>query len=224
VVATWTLLGVSGMFVPGLGAPAATSLGFGGAALLAIAAYRKWWRRSDPLRLGLACASGFAGYPAWIAGISALGLGLGLAPRAPLASGNLDVLAWSSLVVLAPVFEEIVYRAQLLPALRARYGVVPALLLSSALFAAPHLEPWTVLGTFLVGLALGGLFVRTEDLGVCIAAHAGLNAAVLTCGSPPTRVALDPWTALLAGSSLSMVVLSVRVAPASRMRAQAGHV
>jgi hypothetical protein len=59
-----------------------------------------------------------------------------------------------SLVALAPIFEELVYRGRLLPALRARIRLLPAIVASSALFAIPHLDRWSVLGTFLVGLAL----------------------------------------------------------------------
>src|SRR3990172_1837075 len=45
-------------------------------------------------------------------------------------------------VALAPVFEEILYRDRLLLALRARAGTPVAVVVTSVLFALPHLQAW----------------------------------------------------------------------------------
>ncbi len=59
-----------------------------------------------------------------------------------------------------------------------------ALLLSSAAFALPHLDAWSVLAAAWVGPALGSLYVATRDVWVCTAAHVGLNAAALWAQHP----------------------------------------
>jgi membrane protease YdiL (CAAX protease family) len=204
LASVWSLL-LSGV---ALGAPPA-------AAYLACAALLVWARpragvRPAPLAVLLAGAAGFVALPAWLALVWWTGTRLGWPPPpvpAPPAGG-----AWLAHAVLGPLFEELLYRERLLPALRARIGAPLALGLSSAAFAAPHLEAWSVLTTFGVGLALGGLFLATGRVGPCIAAHAGLNAAALVCGLPPRRWALAPEpAALAAGGLLAFALASTRV-------------
>jgi len=155
-------------------------------------------RRAPVLALGL--AAGFASLPAWVALIAWAGVGLGLEPAVPAAEerGG-DLARQASAVILAPLLEEALYRERLLGALRARVGLGPAILLSSVAFAAPHGEPWRVLGTFLVGIALGAVAAGTRSLVLCIGIHAGLNLAALVCGMPPARLALPLGAAAAAG-------------------------
>ncbi len=196
-----------------------------------------WWTRPHssarpaPLADLLAGASGFVALPAWLALVVACGDALGLArpaPVAPPAAWLADVAlappaTWVADVALAPLFEEWLYRERLLPALRARLGAPLALVLSSAAFAAPHLGVWSVLTTFAVGLALGGVFLASGRVGLCVAAHAGLNAGALVCGLPPRRWALPPeWAALAGGVLLALALVSTRVhaAPPAPRRAR----
>jgi membrane protease YdiL (CAAX protease family) len=151
---------------------------------------------------GLAAVAGFVALPAWLASLWLIGQQLGLPPAPRTSAAAASATAWIAHVMLAPLFEELLYRERVLPALRARIGAPLALVLSSALFAAPHLEAWSVLTTFFVGLALGGAFLASGRVELCIAHHAGLNAALLVCGLPPTRAALAPPLAALIGSAL----------------------
>ena len=80
-------------------------------------------------------------------------------------------------LLLAPVFEEVLYRERLLPALQGLVGRAPALLMSSALFALPHLEPWPVFGTFVAGNLLGALWLAWRSVSLCVGTHLGLNLA-----------------------------------------------
>lgn len=168
--------------------------------LLAARSYRRDRRATAAgalLGLGLVC--GFASYPAWIAMIASVGFGLGIEPVAsapPQAGGP---ALWTATVLLAPVFEEVLYRERLLSALRPVMGSGFAIAATSVLFAIPHLEPWRVLVTWLVGLALGGAMCASGSLALCIGIHMGLNLASWACGIPPVRMALSPETAALAG-------------------------
>ena len=194
----WCLLLLGGMLAPRLGSEAALIVCYAACAALLLAA-----RPCSPVSLagaGLAAAAGFVALPAWLASIWGVGLLLGL-PPVPRTSA-VSASAWLAHVALAPLFEELLYRERLLPALRARIGAPLALALSSALFAAPHLEAWSVLTTFCVGLALGGVFLATGRVELCVAYHAGLNAGVLACGLPPVRAALPPPLAALIGGVL----------------------
>lgn len=175
--------------------------------------------RAAPWAALLAGAAGFVALPAWLAGVAVVGRLLGLPPPAAPAPLETTAAAWLAHVALAPLFEELLYRERLLPALRTRLGAPLALVLSSAAFAAAHLEAWSVLTTFGVGLALGGLFLATGRVGPCIAAHAGLNAAALACGLPPRRWALAPGlAALAAGALVAFAVACTRVHAAGPRR------
>jgi hypothetical protein len=90
---------------------------------------------------------------------------------------------WLAAVVVAPIFEEILYRDQLLRALRTGLGTTGAVISASALFAASHLAPAMVAIAFVAGSALCIVRLRTGSLGLCVGAHAGFNAAALAFGS-----------------------------------------
>lgn len=197
--AVWDILLLGRLSADRLGTEAAMLVSFSGAMVL-VAGSRE--SRSPDVRqpsVPAACLgaiAGYTGYPAWVACIGTLGLALGLAPRSPVAPGAGSLAMLVATVALAPIFEELLYRDRLLLALRARAGVPLAVVLTSLLFALPHLEAWSILGAFLVGIALGTARVFGNSITFCIAIHAGLNLASLTNGSPPQRWSLDPaWSA-----------------------------
>ena len=99
-------------------------------------------------------------------------LELVLLSRDPLALILLSLTA----VVLAPLFEEVIFRGVLLPVLARRVGFTAGALLNGLLFAMAHISigeliPLTVLGT---GLALVRL--RSGRLLPCVLMHAVWNA------------------------------------------------
>jgi membrane protease YdiL (CAAX protease family) len=177
-------------------------------------------RRGGVLLFGLGLAAGFASYPAWMPLVATAGMALDLGPRGPLPPGAGSPLVWAATVGLAPVFEELVYRERLLPALDRRLGGPPALLLTSLLFALPHLEPWAVLTTFLLGLVLGGLMKLSGAVSLCIGLHAGLNLAACACGVPPVRFALP--IPVSAASCVVLLVAAVGLARVPRRRRPLG--
>jgi len=83
-------------------------------------------------------------------------------------------------VLVAPPFEEFVFRRLVYGGLRARLGVFVATLVSAGLFAVWHLEPDAFPGTFVLGLAFAHLRERTGGLTAPIAMHACYNALQVT--------------------------------------------
>jgi membrane protease YdiL (CAAX protease family) len=154
----------------------------------------------------LGVLAGFASFPVWIGAVGALGGALGLPVLRPPPRPE-NPLVLFSLLALAPVYEEMIYRERVLPALRDRLGPSIALLLSSLLFALPHLEPWALLTTGLVGLALGALMLAGDSVALCIGVHAGLNLGAVLCGIPPTRYTLSPLLALACSVLLGVAAL-----------------
>jgi membrane protease YdiL (CAAX protease family) len=160
--------------------------------------------------LALGAAAGFVSYPAWIALVVSVGLALGLAPGPPTPAQVVALEPLLALVLLGPVFEELLYREKLLGALTARLHPTLAVLASAACFALPHLEPWTVLTTFLLGLALGAIFLCSRNIAPCVGMHMGLNLAAMTGGVPPTRWALGPVVGAILGALLTALAIRVR--------------
>jgi len=211
LLASWSLLASGGLLSDRIGRDAAVLVSFAAVTALVVATPPR--SSTSPIRLRAAAAAfaaGFASYPAWAALIVAGGLAVGLAPRPGTPPGAGSPALWIAVLVLAPVFEELLYRERLIPALRERIGAPLAVVATSALFALPHLEPWNVLGTFLVGLMLGAVYLGTAAIELCIALHAGLNLGCVACGVPPVRLALSPSASALAGTLLlaaSLVIL-----------------
>jgi membrane protease YdiL (CAAX protease family) len=177
--AVWAVLASGSILSPLIGQERATLLVFCLAAALVLATRPPSpvrLRPRDAARFGVAIAVGFAVHPFLCAGIALVGLALGLDPSTatPSGAGGLPLLI--AVVVVAPVFEELLYRERLLDAFAATsLGRGGAALLSSALFAVTHLTPWQVLGTFLVGMLLALTRRFSRKISACIGIHAGLN-------------------------------------------------
>ncbi|HEY9148455.1 MAG TPA: CPBP family intramembrane glutamic endopeptidase [Gammaproteobacteria bacterium] len=94
-------------------------------------------------------------------------------------SGSLPVipntLSWLSLVVIAPITEELLFRGFLLHRWAARWGMSAAIIASSLLFGIMHPDP---LGATLFGVGMCLLYLHTRSLWVPIIAHAINNFTV----------------------------------------------
>jgi sodium transport system permease protein len=92
-----------------------------------------------------------------------------------------EVPAWlffACLAILPPVCEEILCRGFLLSAFRSRYGVKGAVVISAALFGALHLDLYRFPATFVAGLFLGYVRVRTGTLLGSILFHMVWNGTI----------------------------------------------
>ena len=94
------------------------------------------------------------------------------------ASAPNRILFWIALVVMAPLFEEIFFRGFLFAGWsRSKLGVSGAVVLTSALWAAIHVqyELYYVGVIFVVGLFLGFVRYRSGSLYLPLAIHAAMN-------------------------------------------------
>jgi membrane protease YdiL (CAAX protease family) len=134
--------------------------------------------------------------------------------------GPLDFLLSVGAIALAPAFfEELLFRGVVLPGLLRGMGVAGALVVSSALFGAIHVDPSfvlvglarhdasVVLGSlyrvpfaFAVGLGLGALRVRSRSLWPPTLAHALLNTITFVAEpfveDPSANTQANPWLGL----------------------------
>lgn len=86
------------------------------------------------------------------------------------------VLAFASLVILAPAAEELIFRGYLFGKLKKYAAVWVAVLCSAALFAVAHGQWNVALDTFALGIVLASLRVITGNIWASIALHALKNA------------------------------------------------
>ena len=94
-----------------------------------------------------------------------------------LRSQNTAALACFALtaVVLAPLFEETLFRGVLLPVAGRRLGPLAGVLLSALIFAVAHLSLGELPPLFMLGLGLGWLRWSSGRLGPCVLMHALWN-------------------------------------------------
>lgn len=78
--------------------------------------------------------------------------------------------------ILAPVVEEIFFRGFVFQGFRQKYGWVNSMLLSSALFAAAHLDPVALIPTFVLGCVLAYMFQRSNSIWPGVILHFLVNA------------------------------------------------
>ncbi len=156
----------------------------------------------------LGLVAGWSAYPGLLVAIAVVGLWLRLPAIGVGASLRPDAAHLISIVLLAPIFEELLYRERLLEGLAPVTGGPLAIAISSAVFAASHVAAWSVLGTFLVGLLLGCLQRFGRDVLICIALHGGLNLASLLCAPAASHLCPPP----LPGVGIGLLCLGLALA------------
>jgi len=80
-----------------------------------------------------------------------------------------------TVVIAAPIFEELIFRGIILDGLLKKYGATKAILLSSLLFGIAHLNIPQFVVAFSVGVLMGWVYVNTKNLWFTILIHFTCN-------------------------------------------------
>jgi uncharacterized protein len=83
-----------------------------------------------------------------------------------------NIFSILTLVVSAPILEELIFRGIILDGLLKRYSPIKAIIVSSFLFGIVHLNPWQFLSAFILGIFIGWVYHRTKSVTLSIAIHA----------------------------------------------------
>ena len=78
-------------------------------------------------------------------------------------------------IVCAPIYEEAFARGFVLGGLRPHWGMIPAFLISAAVFSALHADLGSLIPFAIAGVILGVVYIRTESLTAASMAHFGFN-------------------------------------------------
>ncbi|WP_257306727.1 CPBP family intramembrane glutamic endopeptidase [Geothrix campi] len=191
---------------------------------VAKSAWGEHWRRALPLApvgpgvLAWTVLGVLALLPVVMAWTWAIDRTVGLPSfRDPLASvGVLGV------VLGAPIAEEVLFRGYGLARIRELGGERRALLLTALVFALAH-GSWVKLpGTFVIGLLLGWLVLRTGSLWPAFLGHFTNNGAALVLGRLNPMPSFDPakgsWTAILLVGAAGLAGLAILWSPQVRGR------
>lgn len=81
-------------------------------------------------------------------------------------------------VIIAPIVEELIFRGVIMSGFMRNYKAGYAIFYSALLFALFHLNPWQFPATFLLGLILGWIRIRTDSIIASISGHAIHNGLV----------------------------------------------
>lgn len=88
-------------------------------------------------------------------------------------------LALVSIVILAPLVEELVFRYAAINILSRKFNKIGCILISSLFFSIIHFDFPFVFGYFLIGLVLSAIYIRTNRLLVSFVVHASMNLIVI---------------------------------------------
>ncbi len=109
-------------------------------------------------------------------------------------SNNNIALIYSliSTLLVAPIIEELFYRKFLLDKLSKKNNQILALIVSSLCFSIMHIEtPNNLIPTFISGIILGIIYLKTKKIGYCIILHFIVNSIIMITNNVGTSY--DNW-------------------------------
>lgn len=83
-----------------------------------------------------------------------------------------DIFLFLNIVIAVPIFEELMFRGIILSGLKSNHNAPVALIISSLLFGILHVD---IVGSTVLGLWLGWVYLKTNNITLCIIAHAACN-------------------------------------------------
>lgn len=85
------------------------------------------------------------------------------------------MIGFMSFVIVGPIHEELLYRGVIQRFLRSKYSVRTSIIVSSTVFALAHIHPGLILSSFVLGLFLGYIYHKWDNLWYAIILHMLIN-------------------------------------------------
>jgi membrane protease YdiL (CAAX protease family) len=101
------------------------------------------------------------------------------------AIGHTSIYTFILMVIVAPVLEELAFRGIMLDGMLSKYSPLKSILISSILFGIVHLNPWQFIDGFIVGIFIGWIYYKTQNVSFAIIVHASVNAIGYICNFFP---------------------------------------
>ncbi len=124
------------------------------------------------------------------------------------------ILAFFTVVIAAPLAEELIFRGLLQRLFARAWGPWPAIIVSALIFGIIHGEPWYLFGLIGIGVVLAVVYEATGSVLACWITHMvhnGISLAMMIWSDQPTDEVVPLTTtdwAIAAGSLVLLVLLS----------------
>ncbi len=89
--------------------------------------------------------------------------------------GQSSFFSFLSIVIAAPILEELIFRGIILDGLLKKYSPINSILISSVLFGLVHLNPWQFVAALSLGAFIGWIYYKTKSVSYAIIIHAANN-------------------------------------------------
>ncbi|TKG96159.1 CPBP family intramembrane metalloprotease [Puteibacter caeruleilacunae] len=90
-------------------------------------------------------------------------------------STDTSIAQMATVIFVAPLVEELIFRGIILDGLLKKYSPVFAIFFSGLLFALAHFNPWQIVTAFALGVFSGWMYYKTKSLLPCILIHFTAN-------------------------------------------------
>jgi len=84
-------------------------------------------------------------------------------------------IGFVSFVIVGPMHEELLYRGVIQRFLRTKYSIRTSIIVSSIIFGLAHIHPGLILSSFVLGLFLGYIYYKWDNLWYAIILHMLIN-------------------------------------------------
>ncbi len=116
-----------------------------------------------------------------------------------------------STCILAPIFEEVIFRGIILNGLLKSYNPLKAIAFSSLLFGLVHLNPIQIVAALTMGIFAGWVYYKTKSIGYTILIHAVNNIAVMGLVSIISHLQKNAIQSLKQYENLFLVVFALLI-------------
>jgi len=93
-----------------------------------------------------------------------------------------SIVSLLSSLILAPIFEEIIFRGYILKGFLSTYSSRKAIIASAIIFGLVHFYPHQIIGAIPLGLFFGWVYYKTRSIGITIILHFFTNLTGLITG------------------------------------------
>lgn len=120
------------------------------------------------------------------------------------------VYSFITIVIAAPIFEELIFRGIILNGLLKKYSPLKSILISSILFGVIHLNPWQFISALILGMFSGWVYYKTKKLTLSILIHAVNNSiGFMAMYFMDARIMMDRSSAEFYGGYLNLFLVVV---------------
>jgi len=93
-----------------------------------------------------------------------------------------SIVSLLSSLILAPIFEEIIFRGYILRGFLSTYSPIKAIISSAIIFGLVHFYPYQIIGAIPLGVFFGWIYYKTKSIGITIILHSFVNFIGLFSG------------------------------------------